>query len=1222
MIRLIKILILTCFVGAGLSAFSQVNHAIHVGKYFKVQSGTKVYFIGDFTDSSSTEQVLNLGDIYFKGDVINNGSLNVFGSINTDGRAHIIGATSQISGSNYVNFHNLEVNKNANTDTLVLNKFVIINDTLLLSNGDLLLNDSLELAFVGVGVSSPGGVFNETDASRIYGPSFIKVKNVDWSSVGVKTIQQLKNVGIGLEVKDYLGTNKPIIYRYNVTQECGGNTGSIQRTFKFNNLSQNGDIDKVSMNYLIPSEQGFLPNADSISVYFSNDNRDNWTDIGGTYGTNNVTNSDVVKQLNNLTYITGAKDSCDYQPFIQFNQVNFNVVPTDTIIAVQTAQSCDSSDVSIQVIGDPGKYIWVLPSGALLPSDSGSYHTFSDLGTYQLILEDRRGCIGKKDLIVSSAPNGNADFSYVSQSLCDGAQFNFIPDTANVPTYSYEWDMDNNGSFETPSYQINTHIFPGSGVYIVGLKVTTDIGCSVSSSDTIIIQPIPVAQFNASTACPGSPITFTNSSTANPMAGVSLSWDFDNNTVTDTITNGSGAGNGGNATFTYTSQGTYSVTLIASSNGCSSTPFTAPVTVLPLPVPDFTYTNACEGQPVQFTNASTISDATSLSYQWDFNTPIGPNSILTNPNYTYPNSNSYAVKLTATSVNGCVKDTTITISIDENPVANFSFVSACINNPISFADNSTIGNGTLSSWNWNFGNSNLSSNQNDVQSYGISGNYTVSLVVATTQGCSDSISKSVTVFDGPSPSYSVVDICEGNAASFINTSTNAVSYEWTVPSLGQTSTNISPTFSFSTPGWHIAQLEATSANGCVGNFVDSVQVFPLPNIGLGANNTTCGTSFTLDASDGGNNAGATYFWNTGATTPQFNATYNGNFSVTVTSSNGCFSSESTTVTLNSAVVPNISDQSACDLVVLDAGYPGATTQYAWTGPAGFTATTQTINVTTLGTSTYTVSVTDQNGCIGSASADVTISTSSPVNFGPDQIKCVGDVVTLDAGTPGSTYAWNTSATSQTIDVTQDGFYSVILTNTAGCTSGDTIQFTFNTSPNINLGNDASYCVSHQLNAFSANASYLWNDFSVQPNLNVTSSGQYFVEVTNTITNCVAYDTINLVINPLPIVNLGNDTILCSYQNLLIQSNVSAVNYEWNTGANTPDIQVASSGLYSVEVTDVNGCINSDQINVLVNPIFAFDLGVDRPFCEGSSVVLNWILFSQMLHTHGMMILEY
>lgn len=1189
------------------SSHAQVEDAIHVGKPLKVNSGTELYFIGNYTDSSygsvAIDRVINLGDIYFDADVTNNGNVYVFGTISNDGWAHMTGVSSQISGSQEINFHNLKLAYDANTDTLNLNKFVIVNDSLLLSSGDILLNDSLELRYVS-SVSSPGGLIGETGTNRVYGTSLIKVTNVSWSTPGTKTYEFLKGIGLSLEVIDHLGTQNPVIYRYNTTQQCGGYEGSVARTFRFDSITQPGDAKNFSMKFHDPEELGLLPDGDSMHIYYSYNNRDTWSDIGGTYGTGSVDTATTRKAINNFTFLTAAKDSCDYIPFIQFNQINANVSPIDTLTAVTTAQSCDSSDVSIQVIGDPGTYLWLRPTGLPLPSDSGMYHTFSELGTYTMILEDRRGCIGVKDLVVSSAPNGNADFSYTSANMCDGSSFNFIPDSASVFNYMYEWDMDNDGVFEVTSYSISNYTFPSDGVYTVTFKVTTNLGCSVSSSKQLIIHPIPVASFVADTACPGFDINFDNTSQATPAAGVTLNWDFNNDLNSDltTLDNGLGTSPTGNATYAFTNEGSYTVGLIASSNGCSSARYTATVTVYPLPEPFFTFTNACEGQPVQFTNASTISDASTMSYEWNFNTPIGPSTTLENPAYTYTSTNSYSVTLEAKSNNGCINDTLIVVSIDENPAANFSFTNDCINTGIAFGNQSFVGSGMITSWTWNFGNGNTSNLENVVESFGTAGTYNVNLTVATSQGCSGTVTKPVTIYDGPSPAYAVNNQCVNTSVSFINTSTNATSYEWNVPSLGQTSTAANPSYTFTSAGWKVVHLEATSSNGCVGNFTDSVEIYPLPNIGLGASNTTCGTSYTLDATDGGNNAGSTYFWNTGATTPTFTATYNGSFGVTVTSPVGCVSSETTTVTLNSAVVPNISDQSGCDLVTLDAGYPGSI--YSWTGPSGFTATTQSIDITNLGTASYSVSVTDQNGCVGSASANVTVSTSSPVYLGPDQIKCQGDIVNLNAGTPGSTYAWSTAETTQSIDVTQDGYYSVILTNTAGCTSGDTIQITFNAAPIVYLGADADYCLSHTLNAFASNASYVWSDLSVQPSLQVTASGQYFVAVTNTVTNCVSRDTINLVINPLPVVNLGNDTVLCSYQSVLLESGVSGANYVWNTTETTQDITVTNTGLYSVEVTDVNGCSNSDEINVLVRPIFTFDLGLDRPYCEGASLTLE------------------
>jgi len=1196
------ILAYCCWILLFSVSFSQTENAIHTGDIFKINSGTEIYFLGNFTDSSSSFIVTNKGDMYFKGDITNNGTKNIFGSVTNDGSVHFIGNSSSINGTDSINFHNLELAFSANTDTLILNKFIIVNDSLVLTQGDIQLNDSLELLYLAT-VSSPGGIINESNDNRIYGPSFIKFENGTWGSIGVKTYEDLKNLGLRFEVTDALGLNTPTLYRYNAIQDCGSTHGSVDRTFQFENISDpNGQAQDFSMKYHIPMEQGFLPNANDLHIYYTKSDKDAWTDIGGTSNTSSVDNTSAIKQLNNTTFITVARDSCDYIPFLEVNQINTFVTPIDTLFNVSSASSCDSSDVSLQVVGDPGIYTWIKPDNSTLPSNNGMLHTFSDLGTYQIVLEDKRGCYATKTITLTSAPNGNAGFTPNSPNLCDGTSFSFVPDSTHNPAYTYEWDLDGNGTYETTNYQIGSHTFSGDGVHNIGLSVTTNLGCKTTTTEQVIIQPIPVASFTATTACPGANITFDNNSIANALAGVTIDWDFQNDGNNDLSTSGNGQGVGGDAQFSYPSEGVYTVSIVATSNGCTSLSFTSNVTVQPEPNPNFTFTNACENQAVQFTNASTISDFSSMTYDWNFNTPIGPNSTLDNPTYTYATTNSYNVSLEATSSYGCSHDTTIVVSIDENPVANFSFTDECINTQVTFVDNSTVGSGSISSWSWNFGNSNTSSNQNDIQSYATSGNYNITLSVATSQGCAASTTQSITIFDGPVVSYVANNQCIGNQVSFTNTSTNATTYQWTFPSLSQTATTNSPIKTFTSAGWHTALLEATSSNGCIGNYVDSVEIYPIPNIGLGATNATCGNSLVLDATDNGNNAGATYFWSTGASTAQYNATYNGSFNVSVTSADGCVNTDTTIVTLNANVTPNISNQSACDMVTLDPGYVGST--FAWTGPGGFTATTQTIDVTTLGASTYSVTITDQNGCTGTASSIVTISTSSLVNLGPDQTNCVGQIIVLDAGTPGSTYNWNTVETSQAINATQDGFYSVILTNVAGCISGDTVQLSFNTAPVFDLGTDAAFCVSHNLNSFSPNATYLWNDLSTGSNLNATTTGQYDVVVTNIITNCVAYDTINLVINPLPIVNIGSDTTLCSYNNVTVDAGNTGATFNWNTGATTQTVNIASSGLYSVEVTDANGCLNTDQINILVNPIFGFDLGVDRPFCDGSNLTLS------------------
>jgi PKD repeat protein len=760
--------------------------------------------------------------------------------------------------------------------------------------------------------------------------------------------------------------------------------------------------------------------------------------------------------------------------------------------------------------------------------------------------------------------------------------------------YTYEWNFgDGNTAF---GYNV-THTYSNQGTYLVNLKVTTDQGCIDGSVANVVIHPIPIANFSYIPACPNTPLTLENNSLANPTQPVNLSWDINSDSSIDLNSVGMGDGTGGNTSFTFPASGTYSVTLTAFSNGCTSLPVTQTVVVHPEPVANFTYSSACAGQTVTFTNNTTISDASSLTYYWEFPGNSVPNSTLQNVQLTYPNHGTYTVIMTATSANGCSNQDTTVITIHENPVVSFSTASAnvCVNNVSSFGGTTSV---PATTWNWNFGNGNTGTGQNTTNIYTTSGSFNATLTVTTAQGCVGTANNTVIIYPGPTVGYTVLDGCQGTVRVFQNTTTNAVSYAWNFPSLAYTSTATHENQTFNTPGYHVVELTATSSNNCSNTFIDSVQIYPLPLINLGgANLATCGTSYLLDPNVT-NTTGNTYFWTTGATTPQFNVTYNGNFGVTVTSGNGCQSSASTTVTLNSQVTPNLgTDRTVCDVETLDAGYTGST--FLWnTG-----AITQTLDVLTTGT--YSVTVTDQNGCIGSTSVLITVTTSNPLNLGANQQSaCQGEVIVLDAGNPGNDYLWSNGATTQSISVTQPGYYSVTLTNAAGCISRDTVETIFFSAPVVDLGPDGDYCVQNSYNAFTSNASYLWNTGATTPDLTVLNTGIYWVDVTNLTTTCTTRDSVNVIINPLPVVNLGNDTVLCSYQDITLDAGNTGSSFIWNNGALSQTTTVFATGNYSVTVTDANGCVNNDNINVTLNSVFTFDLGPDRPFCEGSVIVLD------------------
>lgn len=270
----------------------------------------------------------------------------------------------------------------------------------------------------------------------------------------------------------------------------------------------------------------------------------------------------------------------------------------------------------------------------------------------------------------------------------------------------------------------------------------------------------------------------------------------------------------------------------------------------------------------------------------------------------------------------------------------------------------------------------------------------------------------------------------------------------------------------------------TTVNGCTSGDVINVTSHPLPVVALGNDIGQCGGTVTLDAQ----NAGATYLWNTSEATQTIVVSANGNYSVQVTDANGCTGTDAINVDIYA--VPTVvlgNDTTLCGPLTLNAGNSGST--YLWSD----NSTGQSLTASVSGT--YSVVVTTVNGCTGTDAIDVTSNALPVVALGSDINQC-GDSVVLDAQNAGSTFVWNTSATTQSITATSSGTYHVQVTDGNGCSASDTINVVINivdTSVTTGFG------------SFTANAggaSYQWIDCG---NGNTPVSGataQTFVPSTN------------------------------------------------------------------------------------------------------------------------------
>lgn len=305
--------------------------------------------------------------------------------------------------------------------------------------------------------------------------------------------------------------------------------------------------------------------------------------------------------------------------------------------------------------------------------------------------------------------------------------------------------------------------------------------------------------------------------------------------------------------------------------------------------------------------------------------------------------------------------------------------------------------------------------------------------------------------------------------------------------------------------------------------------------------------------------------------------------------------------VNSANISIGNDTTICEgnSVTLDAGNPGST--YLW----NTSATTQTIQSTSTGQ--YAVAVNTGGGCLVRDTVNVIVDTIT-VTLRTDTSLCAGDSVLLDAGNIGANYLWSTGETSQTIQAKTATQYSVAATVANGCIGRDTIVISQIPMLNLGIGNDTAICVGESINfTFTKpiGSSQIWNTGSTMQTISADSAAAYSVLVTDS-NGCLNHDTIVLSLNPLPIVNLGNDTTICSGTSITLTPQNIGSTYLWNDGSSGQSLIASAVGEYFVEETNSLGCIGKDTIEILaLDTLPLVDLGPDSiMICSGASIALD------------------
>jgi gliding motility-associated-like protein len=358
-----------------------------------------------------------------------------------------------------------------------------------------------------------------------------------------------------------------------------------------------------------------------------------------------------------------------------------------------------------------------------------------------------------------------------------------------------------------------------------------------------------------------------------------------------------------------------------------------------------------------------------------------------------------------------------------------------------------------------------------------------------------------------------------------------------------------------------------SQNACQAKDSLWLNLLPVPEVDLGADTQLCANEvLELNAAW----PGATYLWQNGHTDSILIATQAGLYTVTV-SLGPCTASDDKVI--GHLPVPLISlgtDTGLCqgDSLLLDATYPGAS--YLWQdGSQGATYTVYQAG-------DYHITVT-ANTCSASDTISVFISPAPEVNLGNDTSVCQGEEMEWNAGWPGATYLWQDGSKDSVFQSNAAGTYWVEL-SLGFCQAADTVHLSLRPLPLADLGPDQSICPGDtlMLSALQAGASYLWSDGSSGAQLAVNNAGTYWVEVD--LEECIASDTILLHPLPEPFINLGNDTLICEGDRLLLVAPDNFASYLWSDGASGNTLPVQTAGIWWLEVFD--GCYSvRDSIEI-------------------------------------------
>lgn len=468
------------------------------------------------------------------------------------------------------------------------------------------------------------------------------------------------------------------------------------------------------------------------------------------------------------------------------------------------------TDTSIDAGGTLASWAWDFGDGATATVQNPS-HTYTANGTYRISLTatDTNGTakstVYGTVTVAALVPTLTAAFTVSSAGYT--ATFKDTSTDVNGTLHAWSWNF---GDGSSSTLQNPTHAYPSAGTYTAVLTVTDINGTtSATTSQKFAIKaPVVTASFTQVTTNLSVALTDTSTDVGGTLA--SWAWNF-GDSHTSTLQS---------PTHLYQAGGDYTIALtVTDADGITSSSTSQIVAPKP-PVMTASFSAVATGLSVAFTDTSTDLSGTVAGWTWNF----GDGSAVAttqNPTHVYTASGHYSVTLTIADANGETTATTTQQVGASSATLTAAFTEVATGLSVAFTDGSTVTNGTIGAWAWDFGDGTTSTVESPTHVYAATGTYTVKLTVSDGYGVNTATVQHAVPASNAVVTASFTDAIAGLSVAFTDTSTatngTVGAWLWDFGDATATSTVRNPTHAYAAAGTYTVKLTATDATGLVSN---------------------------------------------------------------------------------------------------------------------------------------------------------------------------------------------------------------------------------------------------------------------------------------------------------------------------------------------------------------------------------------------------------------------